>query len=205
MPPKARDPRLVALRTISGYAPPNRTRSGGGRSPPGRLASRDGDSRFAQGERSTRARRRAMWFSSLWRPSRLADSCQSLATGLGVFLEAPAEQPRKRSRFPGLSQCAREDSNLHGPFSPQGPQPCASTNSATGAWVGQYRPGKEPNRPRPALAAGESEAVDPPLGAGASAAVGRTRWVALSLSVDRASVLEQMFDVQGLAGQRARS
>ena len=30
-------------------------------------------------------------------------------------------------------QCAREDSNLHGPFSPQGPQPCASTNSATGA------------------------------------------------------------------------
>ena len=29
--------------------------------------------------------------------------------------------------------CAREDSNLHGPYSPQGPQPCASTNSATGA------------------------------------------------------------------------
>ena len=31
------------------------------------------------------------------------------------------------------SQCAREDSNLHGSCLPQGPQPCASTNSATGA------------------------------------------------------------------------
>src|ERR1700724_2084825 len=36
-------------------------------------------------------------------------------------------------RSVGLSQCAREDSNLHGELSPQGPQPCASTNSATGA------------------------------------------------------------------------
>jgi hypothetical protein len=35
--------------------------------------------------------------------------------------------------LPGLFQCAREDSNLHGELSPQGPQPCASTNSATGA------------------------------------------------------------------------
>ena len=25
----------------------------------------------------------------------------------------------KKPRFPGLSKCAREDSNLHGPFSPQ--------------------------------------------------------------------------------------
>jgi hypothetical protein len=33
----------------------------------------------------------------------------------------------------GWAQCAREDSNLHGELSPQGPQPCASTNSATGA------------------------------------------------------------------------
>ena len=46
---------------------------------------------------------------------------------------------------PGLSQCAREDSNLHGPYSPQGPQPCASTNSATGAWGGQYSPGHGPS------------------------------------------------------------
>src|SRR6476646_6923336 len=38
----------------------------------------------------------------------------------------------------GFSKCAREDSNLHGPYSPQGPQPCASTNSATGAWAAQY-------------------------------------------------------------------
>jgi hypothetical protein len=35
--------------------------------------------------------------------------------------------------FAGLFPCAEEDSNLHGPYSPQGPQPCASTNSATGA------------------------------------------------------------------------
>src|SRR5438874_1222130 len=26
----------------------------------------------------------------------------------------------------GFSECAEEDSNLHGPYSPQGPQPCAS-------------------------------------------------------------------------------
>jgi hypothetical protein len=40
---------------------------------------------------------------------------------------------RKSPAFAGLFPCAEEDSNLHGPFSPQGPQPCASTNSATGA------------------------------------------------------------------------
>jgi hypothetical protein len=50
-------------------------------------------------------------------------------------------QNTKKPRIPGLSQCAREDSNLHGPISPQGPQPCASTNSATGACAGQYSPG----------------------------------------------------------------
>ena len=41
----------------------------------------------------------------------------------------------KKAPLAGLFQCAREDSNLHGPISPQGPQPCASTNSATGAWA----------------------------------------------------------------------
>src|SRR5436190_549977 len=30
-------------------------------------------------------------------------------------------------------QCAGEDLNLHGVLTPQGPQPCASTNSATSA------------------------------------------------------------------------
>jgi hypothetical protein len=44
----------------------------------------------------------------------------------------------------GLFQCAREDSNLHGPYGPQGPQPCASTNSATGAGGGEYSPGRVP-------------------------------------------------------------
>src|ERR1035437_5162735 len=33
-----------------------------------------------------------------------------------------------------VEKCAGEDLNLHGPFGPQGPQPCASTNSATSAW-----------------------------------------------------------------------
>ena len=42
----------------------------------------------------------------------------------------------KKPRHAGPYSCAREDSNLHGPFSPQGPQPCASTNSATGACGG---------------------------------------------------------------------
>src|SRR5947207_2255099 len=36
--------------------------------------------------------------------------------------------PRRR-----WSPCAGEDLNLHGPNGPQGPQPCASTNSATSA------------------------------------------------------------------------
>src|SRR6478609_8606733 len=39
--------------------------------------------------------------------------------------KSPAEQ--------GFSRCAEEDSNLHGGNPPQGPQPCASNNSATGA------------------------------------------------------------------------
>src|SRR5437879_1207880 len=33
----------------------------------------------------------------------------------------------------GGRECAGEYLNLHGPQSPQGPQPCASTNSATSA------------------------------------------------------------------------
>ena len=35
----------------------------------------------------------------------------------------------------GVSMCPREDSNLHGLKRPHGPQPCASTNSATRACV----------------------------------------------------------------------
>jgi hypothetical protein len=42
---------------------------------------------------------------------------------------------RESPVFRGFRKCAREDSNLHGLISPQGPQPCASTNSATGAWA----------------------------------------------------------------------
>jgi hypothetical protein len=50
-----------------------------------------------------------------------------------IHKESPATQ--------GFLRCAREDSNLHGPYGPQGPQPCASTNSATGAGGGEYSPG----------------------------------------------------------------
>jgi hypothetical protein len=54
---------------------------------------------------------------------------------LGVSLQVPFGVAPETHDFRGFLQCAREDSNLHGPFSPQGPQPCASTNSATGAWA----------------------------------------------------------------------
>src|SRR3954463_8273075 len=40
---------------------------------------------------------------------------------------APPHPPagtNKAPRFAGLFTCAEEDSNLHGPFSPQGPQLC---------------------------------------------------------------------------------
>jgi uncharacterized protein YbjT (DUF2867 family) len=33
----------------------------------------------------------------------------------------------QKAPLAGLSLCAREDSNLHGPFSPQGPQPCRTS------------------------------------------------------------------------------
>src|SRR5205807_7903042 len=56
----------------------------------------------------------------------------------------PTDQgwPHPSSARPSVprNQCAREDSNLHGPYSPQGPQPCASTNSATGAWAASIAP-----------------------------------------------------------------
>src|SRR5664280_2160315 len=53
-----------------------------------------------------------------------------------------------------VPECARMDSNHHGENSPQGPQPCASTNSATGAeWAsiapgrsGETRPGRPADR-----------------------------------------------------------
>ncbi len=48
----------------------------------------------------------------------------------------------EKPRFAGLFVCARVDSNHHGEQSPQGPQPCASTNSATGAGSGEYSPAR---------------------------------------------------------------
>ena len=65
---------------------------------------------------------------------------------------APARE-RKSPASAGLFQCAEEDSNLHGEISPQGPQPCASTNSATGAGAAQNYSregaGRRPLRFRP--------------------------------------------------------
>ena len=64
---------------------------------------------------------------------------------------APGALIEKAPTLRGFSPCAREDSNLHGPISPQGPQPCASTNSATGAWAASIA--LSPCRPRPRSAA----------------------------------------------------
>ena len=70
--------------------------------------------------------------------------------------------PRVRAN-PAISReksCARVDSNHHGEISPQGPQPCASTNSATGAGAPSIAParllprpagGSRCIRPRPAI------------------------------------------------------
>src|SRR3954447_23248041 len=51
-------------------------------------------------------------------------------------------QKRETRSWSGLRECAQGDSNSHGGNPPQGPQPCASTNSATGACaVADYRRG----------------------------------------------------------------
>ena len=68
-----------------------------------------------------------------------------------------SSRAKKKPRCAGLSQCAREDSNFHGPYGPQGPQPCASTNSATGAGGGQYSPEWGPKPCRGAVEIGRSE------------------------------------------------
>ena len=70
-----------------------------------------------------------------------ADSCSNIGRraphGLGGAPGA-ARTPRGLSDGSNVvaerpEKCAEEDSNLHGGIPPQGPQPCASTNSATGA------------------------------------------------------------------------
>jgi hypothetical protein len=71
------------------------------------------------------------WFVKGWGNNR--DAKSRLA---GRTQDLP--RPTRKAPMKGAFSCAREDSNFHGPFGPQGPQPCASTNSATGAWVGKY-------------------------------------------------------------------
>ena len=90
-------------------------------------------------------------------PGTLAGQREQLAEldAWGERATAPARGARRGHRRPrrlastgpmqtktphlrGFLRCAREDLNLHGPYGPQGPQPCASTNSATGAWSGEY-------------------------------------------------------------------
>src|ERR1700694_5828974 len=97
-----------------------------------------------------------MWFSSLWRPrDGLPTLAKILPHGLGVSLEVPYGGAPETRDFRDYLQCAREDSNLHGPYSPQGPQPCASTNSATGAWGGQYSFGVGPRQAAVVAAQGQ--------------------------------------------------
>ena len=56
------------------------------------------------------------------------------ASHAGCYQSCPGEPWQRESpAFAGLSSCAEEDSNLHPGIPGQGPQPCASTNSATGA------------------------------------------------------------------------
>jgi hypothetical protein len=52
----------------------------------------------------------------------------------------------KSPALAGLSQCAQGDSNSHPAYAGQGPQPCASTNSATGAWSAEYRAAQSASR-----------------------------------------------------------
>src|SRR4029079_3207336 len=65
-------------------------------------------------------------------------------------LRSPAGEPTV-TNWRSKRLCAGEDLNLHGPYSPQGPQPCASTNSATGAWGAEYSPALIPSSGRASL------------------------------------------------------
>ena len=56
--------------------------------------------------------------------------CSANCSVRSTAMEDPLTRKDLISR---LFPCARVDSNHHGPSGPQGPQPCASTNSATGA------------------------------------------------------------------------
>ena len=69
-----------------------------------------------------------------WR--QVSEHCSEAAIGLLRGTE--------KSRTTGLFSCARVDSNHHGENSPQGPQPCASTNSATSAGGRSIAPDRRP-------------------------------------------------------------
>ena len=69
------------------------------------------------------------------RPSSPAGRPRDCPSGGPSHGPGHAKAPQMR----GFRSCAEEDSNLHGGIPPQGPQPCASTNSATGAGRAQYR------------------------------------------------------------------
>src|SRR5258708_5895122 len=70
------------------------------------------------------------------------------------LLERARRLTSRMTPIPSHNQCARMDSNHHGEISPQGPQPCASTNSATSAECASIAPhppvgarGERPIRP----------------------------------------------------------
>src|SRR5262245_4088660 len=66
---------------------------------------------------------------------RRAGAEDSLTAAVSLGYERPHSAVRKRSQRAVVlvNACAGEDLNLHGVLTPQGPQPCASTNSATSA------------------------------------------------------------------------
>src|SRR5213080_1862721 len=61
-------------------------------------------------------------------------ACDALLRGRADLCGTAAKPRRGRRQFANRNkECAGEDLNLHGVLTPQGPQPCASTNSATSA------------------------------------------------------------------------
>ena len=108
-------PNLLDRRRAA-VAPPHRLRRPGG---PRRSGRRGERRRTSGGHRARLAARRAL---------PVAAHCDSASRAISREV-VMARAAGRTSR----DECAGEDLNLHGVLTPQGPQPCASTNSATSA------------------------------------------------------------------------
>src|SRR5215208_8483185 len=83
---------------------------------------------------------RVVSFESAIRVLCLVRTCVRNSKGRVGRQQVFVHEKSRRSGF--LRVCAREDSNLHPAIAGPGPQPGASTNSATGArGTGEYRAG----------------------------------------------------------------